>query len=133
MCIRDRLRLTWSMANLVAARAGSTRIEPSHFFMAILHVLDDLFHGEAERMGLTGAEIDEIEQLAAEGRERLGVSAEEITRLRRALSRGLSETPQSAPRPHLRRSDRARGLFDLAGDLMQREGGSTLTMVQLVD
>lgn len=127
------VRLAWSLANLMAARSESMRIEPLHFFLALLHVLDDLFHEEAERIGLERSEIEEVERLAGAGRERIGASPRDITKLRRALVRELKDLPPDAPRTHLHRSDRARGLFDLATELMQREGAAELTLVHLAD
>ncbi|MCL4523608.1 MAG: AAA family ATPase [Acidobacteria bacterium] len=124
--------VTWALANAEACLAGSSQIEPIHFFSAVLQILDDAYHQAAERVGLSTEQIRELSLLATEGREIIGIPQDEITRLRRSLQK----TRQAAAGPEvmrtLHRSTTARALFDLAVGYAMEEKTRAFTMLHLL-
>ena len=47
--------LAWAIASAESCLAGSSRIEPVHFLIAVLKVIDDAYHAEARDMGFDRA------------------------------------------------------------------------------
>lgn len=127
------LQLTWAIANAEAVAAGVPTIEPIHFLLAALEVLDEAFHQYAERMGLTAEAEAGLAPAIREAREQVGLSDEEITRLRRSLRKLLhGEQPGARPASMLRRSPALRDLFERAATLAALSRSPSLTLAHLV-
>lgn len=125
LAIDPALQLVWAVANAEACGVGAARIEPVHFLLAVLKVLDDGFRRDAEALGLPRAAIDELPQIAAEGRRLLGLSDDQLTAARRALRRAIDAGTTSGPTVMLHRAVRSRALFDGAAARAVRAGAPT--------
>lgn len=86
--------LVWSRANLEACQAGSRLIEPVHFFLAVLAVLDHVHPLGIDGEEITPSRMDALAPMIEQGKGRLGLPDEDLTRLRRSLRRRtVGETP----------------------------------------
>jgi hypothetical protein len=110
--IDPSLQLTWAIAHAEARLSGSQYIEPIHFLLAILKIVDEAFYQDAEQLRMSAGTISQLKQMAAEGRRMLGLPEDEITRIRRSIWRSLrSGTPRPSVLP-LHRSLITKGLFN---------------------
>lgn len=130
--VRPSVLLAWSMANQEACMVGSRNIEPLHFLLAVLKMLDDAFVDQAQQMGI---EQDAIRQIMGEIREcrgQVGLSDEEITRARRGV-RNLLPSPVSAPVVQmLHRSAESRNLFQDAANMVNEAGENELRLIHFL-
>jgi ATP-dependent Clp protease ATP-binding subunit ClpC len=131
--IDPSLQLAWALANREAHFSGSATIEPLHFLVAILLIIDDCFLRDAEAMGLPSEAIDEIGRLSAKTRRTIGVPQDRITAMRRELTKSLRQ-PDRAPTPTvLHRSDESRALFQGAVDDAKGQGDEAVNMLHLLE
>jgi ATP-dependent Clp protease ATP-binding subunit ClpA len=131
--IHPSLQLAWALANREAHFSGSATIEPLHFLVAILLIIDDCFLRDAEAMGLPNEAVDDIATLSAKTRKTIGVPQDRITTMRRELTKSLRQ-PDHVPEPTvLHRSDESRALFQEAVDHAKRQGDETVNMFHLLE
>jgi len=124
--------LAWSIASLEACTAGSDRIEPIHLFVAILKILDGIYHRDAEILGIDGEDLHQVERIIDPARDLLGLSSEQLTNFRRSLRRTyLSSGKPKSPRL-LHRSAPTRALFDKAATLAITRGDPSLSLLHLI-
>ncbi len=130
--VRPSVLLVWSMANQEACMVGSKNIEPLHFLLAVLKMLDDAFVDQAQQMGIEQDVIRQIMGEIRECRDQVGLTDEEITRTRRGV-RNLLPMPVSAPLVQmLHRSAEARSLFQQAADMVNEAAESELRLVHFL-
>ncbi len=130
--LHSSVQLAWAIASHEAYLSGSSKIDPVHVFVAVLQILDDAFHEEAERLDLSAEDIAELRNFADDGRQLLGFSPEEVTRLRRSTQRSMhSPDPSDRPR-RIQRSDRVRGLFKLTEGVARGEKSPEITVRHLL-
>jgi hypothetical protein len=114
----DSLLLVWKLAELEAINLKSEQIDPPHFFLGLLKVVDiDLGKVLAKESRVAeGGAVDEIErdvQLVRECFGEFGINTTSARRmLRRILPRGMSESDLERGRLH--RSSEAREAFSRA-------------------
>jgi ATP-dependent Clp protease ATP-binding subunit ClpC len=125
-------QLAWAIANAEACQAGSEAVEPIHFLLAVLEVIDEAFYQHAEAMGLSAEDLSSLPPLAREAKELLGLSDAEVTRLRRSLRNTLQQGKPHGHGQMLRRSPGLRDLFGRGGDLAAAAQASSLTMIHVL-
>lgn len=130
--IHPSVELAWNIANVEACLAGSPRIEPVHFLLATLIIIDGVFEEIADTMKLSPETIREIFDVAAECRDLLQMSDDEITKARRALRQSLREGVEAEELVTLHRSGESRFIFQRAGRRTIDAGEDRLTMVHLL-
>jgi hypothetical protein len=81
--IHPSVELAWALANREAQLSGSSRVEPVHFLLAILHIIHDCSLQDAEALGLPRDAIDEIATISKEVRRVVGLPDDRITAMRR--------------------------------------------------
>lgn len=130
--LHPSLQLVWLIANSQAQAASSQMIEPIHFWLGTLLVLDEAFYQFAEQTKFSPKEIDEIGQQAIEAREKLGLGDSEITRLRRKVERQLGANITRLTSLRLHRSLRSRKLIYQAIKLARTASEADVTIVHMV-
>ena len=112
--IHPSVYLAWNLANIEACLSGSPRIEPIHFLVATLIIIDGIFEEVANTMKLTPETVREIFDIAAECRSVLRMSDDDITSARRKL-RTLLHRNDAEGLTMLHRSGESRYIFQRAG------------------
>lgn len=126
------VQLAWAIANAEACQAGSQTVEPIHFLLAILEIIDEAFYQYAEAMGLSAEDLSSLPPLAREAKELLGLSDDEVTRLRRSLRKTIQQGEPHRHEQMLRRSPGLRDLFDRGGALAAATQAASLTMIHVL-
>src|SRR3990170_7231676 len=124
--------LAWAIASAESCLAGSSRIEPVHFLIAVLKVIDDAYHAEARDMGFDRASLESVAQVADEARSMLDMPDEDITRLRRSLRRELLGGAEPTPPRLIHRSEQSRQLFRRAAVRAADLGSDALPIAHLL-
>lgn len=131
--IHPSLQLAWALANREAHFSGSPTIEPLHFLVATLLIIDDCFLRDAEAMGLPSDAIEGIATLSAKARKTIGIPQDRITAMRRELTKSLRQ-PDHVPEPTvLHRSDKSRALFQDAANQAKGHGDEAVNMLHLLE
>jgi ATP-dependent Clp protease ATP-binding subunit ClpC len=130
--LHSSTQLAWALANLEACRARSEVIAPAHFLLAILKLVDDAFHQDAQHLRLSKASLEELKELIPAARKLTGLDDAAITAARRGLRRmtgGLEEPDQTRV---LHRSPESRELFRRATEQAISDGEAELTILHLL-
>jgi ATP-dependent Clp protease ATP-binding subunit ClpC len=125
--------LAWHIANTEACLSGAQFIEPVHFLLAALMILDDSYAQAAEMQGLSPEALKSVAEVAAESRAALEMTDDEITAARRRLRYELSKGGEPTPLRKLSRSTESSYLFQKAARRMVRTGGDQLSLSHLLD
>ena len=125
--------LAWNIANNEACLSGGKRIEPIHFWYAILKILDDAFIQEAEQFDFTEEEIQTIIETLSQGRTLTGLSDSEITTTRRQLRKELRDSGKAGNIRMLHRSESSRAIFRRAIIRAKNEGADELSLKHVIE
>lgn len=131
--IHPSVYLAWNIANIEACLSGNPRIEPIHFLLATLIIIDGVFEEVADTMKLSADTIREVFDIARECRSVLKMTDEEITNARRALRRLLREKTDPRELVTLHRSGESRFIFQRAGRRTISAGADLLTVLHLLE
>jgi ATP-dependent Clp protease ATP-binding subunit ClpC len=124
--------LTWALASSEACLAGSPRIEPIHFLVAILKIVDDAYQRDVEELNLDPEIIHSLGDAVSQARAALCVSDEEVTEARRGLRGALMDGVSPIPVRRLHRSKASRVLFARAAMRAVEESSAELTVLHLL-
>ncbi|VAW65809.1 ClpB protein [hydrothermal vent metagenome] len=133
IAIDPAVQLGWALANAEACLSGNDHIEPEHFVLALLNIIDDAFQQEASNMGIPPQGIEALLEFAVESRLKLGLDDRMITMARRALRKSLHEGHSPGPMVMLHRTDACRSLFRKAGKRAAASGSDSLTLDFLLE
>jgi ATP-dependent Clp protease ATP-binding subunit ClpC len=133
--IHPSVQLAWGIANAEANNAGSKKIEPVHFLLAALKIIDDAYHQDAVAMQFPQKMLGEIAEVAAECRRVLKITDEEITAARRGLTNALRERAdlKTGRFRMLHRSEESRALFQKGAEQAEQAGLKQLTLTYLLN
>lgn len=87
--LHPSVQLAWAMANAEACASGSSFIELSHFLLAILKIVDNMYDQTADLMQFPPEAHKEIFEAALECRAALKMTDDEITAARRGIRKLL--------------------------------------------
>lgn len=131
--IHPSVYLAWNVANIEARLSGSPRIEPVHFLLATLIIIDGVFEEVADSMEISPETMREVFDIAAKCRSTLQMSDEDITKSRRALRRRLRQGGESKEMTTLHRSGESRYIFQRAGRRTVQDGSDQLSLLHLLE
>jgi len=131
--VHPSLQLTCALANREAHSSGSALIEPIHFFLACLLIIDDCFHEQGNALGFPHEEIRKIVDTAGEALRASGLTGEVVTVLRRELTKTLRQRDVVSEPVMLHRSEESRALFHDAIADASRTGAEAVSMKHLFD
>ncbi len=131
--IHTSVYLAWNIANVEACESDSPRIEPAHFLLATLIIIDGVFEDVAEAMSLSPETVRGIFDVAAQCRTVLQMSDDEITAARRGLRASLREQGNPVETTALHRSGESRFIFQRAGRRTIKADADYLTVAHLLE
>src|SRR5438552_1583715 len=109
--LHPSIYLAWNIANIEACFSKSQRIEPIHFLLATLIIIDGVFEEVADAMKLPPEAIRSVFDAASKCRAILQMSDDEITNTRRSIRRTLREGGETNELITLHRSGESRFIF----------------------
>lgn len=130
--IHESVRLAWAIANTEACLSGRGLIEPVHFLLASLIIIDGLFEDAADVLELNGESVKSVFVVAGRCRALLKMSDDEVTSARRGLRNALRVDSGSTEVRGLHRSSESRYLLQKAGRRAVKEGVTEVTLVHLL-
>jgi hypothetical protein len=131
MKLHPSVQVAWALANFDACLGGSPRIEPPHFLLAIVKIVDGLFENAVEALEISREDVREIFKVGNECRVLLKMTDDEITAARRNLNRALRGEQDSTIKA-LHRSAESRYLFNKAIRRASEAGLDELTIRDLL-
>ncbi len=126
------LELALAVAEMEARALGSEVIEPMHFLLAALKIIDVDFPSQLERADISSEVWKSMCQDAQKVQQYLDVLPEKITMVRRRIRHRLARTAQP-PIPGkqvIHRSRRTRAAFF---DAASQADGEVITLLQLME
>jgi hypothetical protein len=127
-------QLAWVIANTEACLSESNNIQPIHFWLGILKLLDEHIPKALNELELTGDKracaLCVIRQVGGY----LEISQQRATRLRRTIRKKLRQgvvmkDPEKIEALH--RSDEMREVFGLAGEIAHRNGDKSISLYHI--
>lgn len=125
------LDLAWAIAEMEARALGSEVIEPMHFLLAALKIIDVDFPSQLEKADISSEVWKNMCQDAQKVQQYLDVLPEKITMVRRRIRHRLARTAQP-PIPNdqvIHRSRETRAAFY---DAASQTDGEVITLLQLM-
>ena len=104
-------QFAWALANAEACFAGDKLIHPPHFLLAILAIIDNAFHQDADNMGLPAEGIEALLAIGEEIHQTLNQAPDAVTHARKQLRESLRKDRTPEPLHMLHRSETSRLLF----------------------
>ena len=130
--INESVQLAWAMANRYACLAGSARIEPVHFLLASLMIIDGLFEDAASALEFTQESISSIFKIASKCRSQMKMTDDEVTSARRGIRKALGQREGAQDTGLLHRTAESRFMFQRAARRAKSDGASELTLFYLL-
>jgi len=133
IAIHPSVEIAWNIANIEACHSGSERIEPIHFLLGALKIMDENFYSEAESIDVSPQLIESVVRMASQCRSAVRMSSEGIKIARRGIRKMLRRRGEAGPVHMLHRSGASRYLFQKAGRRAHKLGSDELTLVHLFE
>ena len=126
------LDLAWVIAGIEARALGSETIEPMHFLLAALKIVDVDFPSQLEKLDISSDDWKNMCQDAKKILQYLDVVPEKITMVRRRIRHRLARTakPPIPDNQVIHRSRKTRAAFFDAANQVDRE---VITLMQLIE
>jgi hypothetical protein len=131
MQLNDSVQLVWAMANREACLAKSPRIEPVHFLLASLTILDGFFEDAAHALSLSHEAVSAIFRIAEDCRGQTQLTDDQVTAARRAIRKTLRSEGEMTDFTFLHRSPESRFVFQRAGRRTAEAGDAEMTLFHL--
>jgi hypothetical protein len=112
--IHESVELLWAMASKEACLAGSARIEPIHFLLAALIIIDGLFEDAADALDFSKESVGSIFKLAGKCRSLMKMTDDEVTLARRGIRKSIRQNTEAVELEMLHRSPESRFMFQRA-------------------
>jgi ATP-dependent Clp protease ATP-binding subunit ClpA len=124
--------LAWKQANLETLHSGCSRIEPVHFLIGSMLIIDGLYGINPGDPGLSSELEVNLQQISDTCLSLLGLKIDEVTKLRRKLQNAIRSDESPLASGLLHRSNASRQVFSKAADLAVEQGCSYLSLDYLV-
>lgn len=132
MKLDQLLYLAWSIAEVEAKALGSDIIEPMHYLLAALKIIDVDFPSQLEKADISSEVWKNMCQDAQKVQQYLDVLPEKITMVRRRIRHRLARTakPPIPDKQVIHRSRKTRAAFF---DAANQADGEVITLLQLME
>ena len=126
------LDLAWAIAGIEARALGSETIEPMHFLLAALKIIDVDFPSQLEKLDISSDDWKNMCQDAKKIQQYLDVIPEKITTVRRRIRHRLARNakPPIPDNQVIHRSRKTRAAFF---DAANQTDGDVITLLQLME
>ena len=121
------------IATTEACLSGSQYLEPFHFLLAILNIVDDRYEQAAESIRLNPEQIKSVGAMAVKCRAELKISDKDVTAVRRHLQKILRERNPPSPIHKLEFSKETTWLFQKAARRTFRDGTEQIDLKLLLE
>ena len=132
MKAEELLKLCWLIANTEAKHLGAAEIEPIHFLLAVMKIIDPAFPNQLDKLKVSSEEWAAMCKEAQSIRHYIDVMPDKVTNKRRNLRKRLAEHRVNAPvtaEGMLHRSEKLKKAFS---DACMFTEGDTVTLMTLV-
>jgi hypothetical protein len=116
------------MASREACLAGSARIEPIHFLLAALMIIDGLFEDAADALNFSKESVGLIFMLTARCRSLMNMTDDEVTLARRGIRKSIRQNTEAVDLEMLHRSPKSRFMFQRAGRRAHNDGANEVDL-----
>jgi ATP-dependent Clp protease ATP-binding subunit ClpA len=131
------VQLAWAIANTEAFLSGSQRIEPVHFFLGILKIIDPAFEEQVSVLDIPEKHLRRLRKTSMDARQYLEMTPEGITNYRRQIRESVrSKGPTQKMKgeiPHLHRSERLRKIFATVANRSTAARQQELTVLSIME
>ena len=126
------LDLAWAIAEIEARALGSETIEPMHFLLAALKIIDVDFPSQLDKLDISSEDWKNMCRDARKVRGYLDVMPEKITTVRRRIRHRLARAanPPIPDNQVIHRSRKTRAAFF---DATNQTDGDVVTLLQLME
>ena len=126
------LNLAWSIAEIEAKALGSETIEPMHFLLAALKIVDVDFPSQLDKLDISSDDWKNMCRDAKKVQRYLDVIPEKIMTVRRRIRHRLARAagPQIPDEQVIHRSRKTRAAFF---DAANQTDGDVITLLQLME
>ena len=131
MNIDHLLEIAWHIAEIEARSLGSLTIEPIHFLLATLKIVDPQFPDQLDKLGFSSEEWMLLCKEAIRVRHYLDVLPDKICQIRRRIRHRLARNAQS-PISEKKKIHRSRKSCAAFFDAHCQLKGGTITLLQLM-
>lgn len=132
MHVDELLKLCWLIANAEAKRLGATEIEPVHFLLGVMKIIDPEFPNQLDKLKVSSEEWAAMCKEAQSVRHYIDVMPERVTTKRRRLRERLARRQVRPPITEQGFLHRSTGTKRAFSDAIFFTEGDTLTLKQLV-
>lgn len=126
------LQIAWLIANAEAKNLGATEIQPVHFLLATMKIIDPNFPDQLDKLNVSSEEWAEMCKEAQSIRHYIDVMPDRVTTKRRALRARLAQKQLRPPITIEGLLHRAKSTKRAFSDAMFFSDGDTVTFKQLV-
>jgi hypothetical protein len=116
------------MASREACLAGSARIEPIHFLLAALMIIDGLFEDAADALDFSKESVGLIFKLTTRCRSLMKMTDDEVTLARRGIRKSIRQNTEALDLEMLHRSPESRFMFQRAGRRAHNDGADEVDL-----
>lgn len=132
MKVAPLLQIAWIIANAEAKNLGATEIQPVHFLLAVMKIIDPEFPTQLESLDVSSEEWCVMCKEAQSIRRYIDVLPERVTKKRRALRSRLAQDQVVPPIKAKGMLHRAKSTKRAFADAMFLAEGDELTLKQFV-
>lgn len=126
------LQIAWLIANAEAKNLGATEIEPIHFLLAAMKIIDPKFPDQLDKLDVSSEDWARMCKEAQRVRHFIDVLPDRVTRKRRALRARLASKRVRKPITAEGVLHRSKSMKRAFSDAIFFSDGETLTLRQLV-
>lgn len=133
MKAEELLKICWLVANIEAKNLGAVEIEPIHFLLAVMKIIDPEFPNMLDKLNIASEEWGSMCKEAVSIRHYIDVKPERVTEKRRRLRSRLASARVNAPilkEGMLHRSEKLKKAFS---DAAMLSGGDVLKLSNVVE
>ena len=132
--ISTSVRIVWMIANAEASAAGSDTIQPVHFFLGVLKIIDPKFAENLKDLELPDDEKQSIFKDAKNVRRYLEIQDDDVTKYRRKVRASLKrKETRKADNQMLHRSEVSRHVFEVAVEKAVKAGQPKVSLSYLIE
>lgn len=131
--LHPSVQLAWAMANAEACASGSSFIELSHFLLAILKIVDNMYDQTADLMQFPPEAHKEISEVALQCRAALKMTDDEITAARRGIRKLLRAETMPDTFRMLHRSAESRYLLQKSVNKAFKAGFDEVSLLYVLE
>lgn len=130
--VDELLQICWFIANAEAKNLSASEIQPLHFLLAVMKVIDPVFPSQLDKMNIASEKWAQMCKEAESIRRYIDVVPERVTDKRRRLRKRLMDQQNDSPIKNNGMLHRSESLKKAFHDACLLADGQVLTLKMLV-